>query len=221
MINTLQTKIELNSMIEKYLNCNNQRHFEEVKQALVEYKEYDIPMFAVENLCTSKHSNNPYHLGFFHLLSKRLLEANYYFKKNLEKFPNDSDSWILLQYVSAKQGDIQTSIDAIKKIDCYCKDFEKYRALVIHYMAIGNIPNASNIATYLINTNNRDYFTLLVIYEICLLSKQWDFISYLLNCKIGRDLLKIANERKSKILRKIVISKILNMLSSINEKSNE
>lgn len=207
----------LNKKIDKYLINKSQKNFLRLK---LEFFKTGAPRWKIEKLIDSNESISNEHLGFFYLWSERLLEASFYFQKHLEANKDDCDIWINLQYISAKRGDIHTSSRALKEINCLGKDYQIYRGLIIHNMASGFIDTAVKYARELIKTENKEEFNISILYELAIMAKEWDFISWIIKFPKGKWLLENCGKRDVNTLKNIIINKLIQYLGNISEENN-
>lgn len=198
---------DLDSYIKDYFQHNGQERFEKVYNEL---QKLGTPREILETICNSKHSRNKYHLGMFNYLGGRLLESSYYLKLYLEVNTEDLDAWIMLQYVSAKRGDLYMSSHSIKEIIRLGKDQEKYRAVAIHNMACRRISEAREAALFL-TTTPYDNFTIQVVLEVALYTEDVFLISWAMNTKIGKKVILNSRQCDLNIIKTILIKKLISL----------
>ncbi|WP_088225770.1 hypothetical protein [Desulfosporosinus sp. FKB] len=199
---------DLNSIIRKYKRHNGEERFKTLLNVL---HQKGIPRDIIEDICKSKHCRNKYHIGMFYLLGGRLLEASYYFQLHLLNNKDDKEVWVKLQYTSAKRGDLWTSSEAIKEICRLGNDNDINRAIAIHNLASGYIYKAEK-AALLINNNNIDNFTIMIVLEVALTSRNWILISRVFSTEIGKQFLTEFNPLDNKIAKQICIERLINAL---------
>lgn len=208
---------QLNKEINKYLNNKSQNNFFNLRKELIKYK---FPKWKIEKLIDLKENIPFMHLAYFYLWSERLLEASFYFKKYLDDNIDDCQVWIELQYISAKRGDLHTSSKALEQITRLGKDYQIYRGHVIHNLARGAVDIAVKYAKKLTETGIKDNFNLLILYEIAIVAKKWEFISWIIKSRKGKEILKNSSKRDISRLKNIIINKLLQYLNIINEERN-
>ncbi|MEK3977876.1 hypothetical protein MKY37_02160 [Psychrobacillus sp. FSL K6-2836] len=210
---------QLKKRLKKYLTHNSETRFQKLFNSLLVYNR---PKEVIEEIFNSNKLKNLYHKSEFYHLIDRLLEADYFLKKHLKSNQNDMKAWVNLQYIASKRGDFYTSKYALEQLtQLKVDEVVHLRALIIHFIAFGRKNNILTIVRQLNKHNNLDSFTLNIIYEALIETKDIKILNILIKHNFGRELLLNASPRDSNRIRSIILLELCTTLSLIGEKQNE
>ncbi|WP_242315576.1 hypothetical protein [Bacillus cereus group sp. BfR-BA-01355] len=207
------TEKQLESAMKKYLSNNSEARFNKLFNMLIHVADSTCYL---EKLCASRKIKNLFHIAKFYQLGNRLHEASFFLEKHLNNNRNDANALWALQYIYAQRGDYNSSRKIIIQMNEI--EIEKVlylRTVLIHFLAFGTRDQVIHVSEEISKHNNLDYFTLRILFEALMVTKDTNIINILKKYRDGRKILQNAAQRDTAHIKSLLMGNLSCVLQLI------
>ncbi|EJQ21172.1 hypothetical protein IE5_02220 [Bacillus cereus BAG3X2-2] len=197
------TEKQLESAMKKYLSDNSEARFSKLFNMLIHVADSTCYL---EKLCTSRKTKNLFHMAKFYQLGNRLHEATFFLEKHFNSNRNDANTLLELQYIYAQRGDYNSSRKLILQMnEIEIGEVLYLRTVLIHFLAFGTRDQVIHISEEIGKHNNLDNFTLRILFEALMVTRNTNIINILKKYRDGRKILQNASPRDTAYIKSLLM----------------